>query len=368
MRFNHGIIDAHVHGHGGPGVDQFLRNAHDHYMASGLDMECILSVRHGRSGCITDAEALLMKAEMPDWFRIYCNPAWRIEGFDGSPEGVREQIRLLTEAGSDGVKLGDGESGFDVTRDDPMYDPLFTYCEENNVPVLYHVGGAVTIPARRVIQKSHEFVEGPPWLRYTEGVDDDKPAKDNVPLKVMENKWDEVDRMLQKHPRLKVTFAHFLFLYEHFDRLSALFDKYPCMKVDLTPCFDIYYSLSKHPEKAREFICDYKDRFIFGTDNEMEQDPIPHLIYQRAFLETDEPFFSIKWGVDLHGIRLPEDVLKLIYKNNYLERVDMGRKVDPVKAAEYADWLYDTVRDFPELPETHKAQVREVAARFRAMR
>ena len=93
MRFNHGMIDAHVHGHGGPGVDQFLRNAHDHYLASGLDAECILSVRHGRSGCITDAEALLMKYEMPDWFKIYCNPAWRIEGFDGLLAAYAERIR-----------------------------------------------------------------------------------------------------------------------------------------------------------------------------------------------------------------------------------------------------------------------------------
>ncbi len=367
MHFNQGIFDAHVHGHGGCGVDGFIRNAQNHVNASGLDGECIICVRHGRSGSITDSEALLAKHVTPGRFTVFCNPAWRIEGFDGSPEGVREQIRLLIEAGADGVKLGDGESGFDVTRDDPMYDPLFTYCEENNVPVLYHVGTAPYLPPRQVFLKSHEFVEGPPYLKYTPGIDDDKPERYPIPLEAMERKWNEVDRMLAKHPNLKMTFAHMLFLSSNLERLSYLLDKYPNMMVDLTPCFELYYNLSKDPTRSREFICDYRKRLIFGTDNEMETDPLPHIIMQREFFETDEPFFAAKWGIDLHGIALPQDVLADIYKNNYMERVDAHREVIPAKAAEFCDVLYETEKDFPELPESHKEQILEVARRFRVL-
>ena len=81
MRHNQGIWDAHVHTHGGCTVDGYLRNGRDNLSASGLDGMNLLCVRHGRSACITDAEALLLKALLPGRFTVYCTPAFQIEEF-----------------------------------------------------------------------------------------------------------------------------------------------------------------------------------------------------------------------------------------------------------------------------------------------
>ena len=68
MRFNQGIVDVHVHVHGGCGVDNFLRNTRDHISTSGVDMENLLCVKTGPSACITETQALLAKAVYPGKF------------------------------------------------------------------------------------------------------------------------------------------------------------------------------------------------------------------------------------------------------------------------------------------------------------
>ena len=86
MRHNQGIWDAHVHTHGGCTVDGYLRNGRDNLSASGLDGMNLLCVRHGRSACISDAEALLLKALLPGRFTVYCNPAFRLRNSAAMPK------------------------------------------------------------------------------------------------------------------------------------------------------------------------------------------------------------------------------------------------------------------------------------------
>jgi predicted TIM-barrel fold metal-dependent hydrolase len=66
----------------------------------------------------------------------------------------------------------------------------------------------------------------------------------------------------------------------------------------------------------------YQDRILFGSD--MGPDPSEYRLYYR-FLETDDEYFNYSTGVVpaqgrwyVHGLYLPDDVLKKIYRDNAL--------------------------------------------------
>ncbi len=365
MGFNKGIFDGHVHTHGGFGVDSYLRNVTDHLSAGGLDGENLICVKHGRSACITEADALVARALHPDKFTIYGHPVFLIPGFDGTPEGVAEQAKDMLEGGFDGIKLADGNGG-DAPLDSEIFDPLFSMLERFDAPLLYHVATTPWFPARRTFQKNHFPVENPPFLMYQKGIDDDHPARDGLPREILNRKFGEMDRILARHPKLKLTLPHFYFLSDDLDRCAAFLDSHPAVGIDLTPCPEIYYNLSQNPAKSRDFLCAYSSRINFGTDNDTSSDPLTTVTLMRQFLESDDTFFAVRWGFDMTGVNLPQDALENIYKNTFF-RVQREHSFDTRKAADYCEKIYETVKDFSELPEENKQEVRDCAKRLRSL-
>ncbi len=369
MRFNEEIIDVHVHTHGGNGVDGFLRGTIDNFNASGLLMENFLCVKHGPSACMTEPEALLAKAVWPGKFSVLGNPTFTIhEGFDASPEGAAEQVQDFIDSGMDGVKLADVNGGIGTPLDSPIFDPMFSTLEKNDAVILYHVGGWAELPARRVFLKNHNEVENPPFLFYHPGIDDDKPARYMQEIAdANEKKYAEIENLLSRHPDVKLILPHTYHMAKDLDRLAAFLDRHPNVNIDMTPGPQLYWYMSQDPAKSREFLGDYRKRVLFGTDNTMEQDPMTHIILERMFFETDEEYFAAAWGFDLHGIGLQKEVRDDIYRNNYL-RLFPRKDVNPEKAAEYCEKIYDTIRQIPEMPEDNAGEVLECAKRFRENR
>jgi len=72
--------------------------------------------------------------------------------------------------------------------------------------------------------------------------------------------------VLERHPNLKIIFAHFFFMSAQLPRLAALFEKYPNIRVDLTPGIEMYVNLSKTKEASVAFFQKYQDRILYGTD------------------------------------------------------------------------------------------------------
>ena len=368
MRFNEGVFDSHVHTHGGCGVDNYLRNGLDNLTASGLDGMNLLCVRIGKSVCMTDTEALLLKAIYPDKFTVYSDGCYDIPEFGVTPDDFRNQIQDFIDAGADGLKMGDGELGPGVPLDDPRVDPMFDLIEETGFPVIYHVGSAVYMPPRRRFQKNKEGVLAR-FLGYDPIKDEDLPENAGVhrTREELEEQRSQIENLLKRHPRAKITFPHMYFMSDDLGRLADFLNRHPYVNVDITPCPEIYYHLSKDPGRTREFFVEYQDRLIFGTDNTLELSPIEGISNIRRFLESDETFFVPQYGFDITGIApLPPEVLRKIYRENFLRICD-PKPFAPKKAAEYCDKLYETVRHFEELPEDNKEDILEVARRLRAL-
>lgn len=367
MRHNQDIWDAHVHTHGGCGVDGYLRNGINHLSASGLDGENLLCVRHGRSACMTDADALLLKAMVSGRFTVYCNPAFQIEEFGETPEGLYRQILGFAEAGADGVKLGDGEGGKGVPLDAPVYDAIFSALEEKDFPALFHVGFSPYIPPQTVFKKNKHQVAGPPWLLHRGPQDEDKPARHPITQEELDKKYQQIENLLSRHPKVRVTFAHAFFMSGNLDRLAGFLDRHPHVRIDITPCGELYYNLSQDVKRTRDFFETYAERILFGTDNEMELDPCLQIALIRQFLETDETFFVCKYGFDITGIApLRKETLQKIYRENFRKMVP-GATVVPQKAARYCEELYETVRFFEEMPEDNKQEILDAAKRLKSL-
>lgn len=157
------------------------------------------------------------------------------------------QLNELEEIGFDGIKLIEGKPTMHRTIGKnllhPEFDKFFKAAEERGTHLIFHVNDPI------------EF-----WTQ--EGLDyygDDTFAKN-------EELYEQAYKILENHPNLKVTFAHFFFKSEHPEDLEELFAKYPNMCVDLTPGWEMYLSFYERKDFFKEFFNKYSKRIVLGTD------------------------------------------------------------------------------------------------------
>jgi len=165
-----------------------------------------------------------------------------------------------------------------------------------------------------------------------------------------EQQYQEMLDVLERHPKLKVIFAHFFFMSAQLERLADLLERFPNMNIDLTPGIEMYFNFSKNPQKTRDFFEKYQDRILFGTDigaRALLVDPSQgiqpaesqgRVSLVRHFLEQKGEFtLSAKGGflfgdqdAVLHGLGLPVEILEKIYHKNF-ERIvaPKPKKIDP---------------------------------------
>lgn len=143
------------------------------------------------------------------------------------------------------------------------------------------------------------------------------------PVKFWEahNAW---ERVLDRHPKLKVVNAHMLDHFnsdEQLDYLMYVLETYPNVHVDLAARFQQFHRMDR--DKLRNFMIKYADRILFGTDiggqpAEGKYGQVAESYY-RAFqlLETDKIIKGGFFGkTETKGLALPVDVLEKIYYRN----------------------------------------------------
>ena len=148
-----------------------------------------------------------------------------------------------------------------------------------------------------------------------------KWCEDPVKFWQAQNAW---ERVLDRHPKLKVVNAHMLDHFnsnEQLDYLTYVLKTYPNVHVDLGARFQQFNRMDT--DKLRNFMIEHADRILFGTDigGQPQEGRYAQVAgsYRRAFqlLETDKMieggFFS---GTETRGMALPVDVLEKIYYRN----------------------------------------------------
>ncbi len=238
---------------------------------------------------------------------------------DDAPVGFDPvtQYRELMEIGCDGIKMLEGKPSYHMVLgkdiNHPALDRLYTEMEKDGVHVIYHINDPDEFWDRDRAPES-AFSEG--WFYG----DLDYAHYDVIKA--------QAEKMLENHPNLKVTFAHFFFSSKTPEYLEELFKKYPNVCVDLTPGTEMYDSFEKNTEYYKEFFTKYADRILIGTDATFPWTTKGHVwcmdIITR-YLGTNDKMMAFNDKI-LTGIDLPEYAQERIFYKNFEERVAKSPK------------------------------------------
>ena len=218
------------------------------------------------------------------------------------------QYEELMAIGFDGMKMLETKPTeqklYDLCIDDPYFDSFFAACEKDGTHMVWHVADPETFWDIDRIPKRH-LDRG--WF-YGDGT---YMSYDRV--------YGQVYNVLDNHPNLRVSFAHFFFLSEHPEKLEEVFGKYPGTTVDLTPGAEMYGAFRENRAYYRDFFIRYQDRILFGTDTSYRGGDMDRFNQRsdavRRFLETDETVTVI--DVQTKGLALPKSVTSKILEENF---------------------------------------------------
>lgn len=169
-------------------------------------------------------EIFRIAAKYPDSFIPLCT----VSPLDPN---AAEYLADCLKKGGKVLKLYNGHSYyhdvFNMSLDAPRMMPIYSYAEENRIPVLYHIN--------------------------------------------ITNFGDELERVLKKYPNLVISVPHFMVSSADLVKVSRLMDKYPKMYTDISFGSPEYMAagfrrISNEPGKFVKFINKYQDRVLFGTD------------------------------------------------------------------------------------------------------
>lgn len=312
------VVDAHSHYRGDEPIAHYLENL----AMAGHTQVVILTCRgnaqeDGGGDAVYRFFPDFQRAPQAGRFFVYGGLLHTRDGIArGDGRDFPRQVRELQARGFAGIKMMEGspywKSWLPHPLDHEYFRPFWDAAEETRVPITLHLANPISswrsdAPADRAMYRDAEPQEE--YFRQAEAV-------------------------LAAHPRLRITFAHFMFLAPQLDRLSRLFGRYPEMRVDLAMGHEYMYYLSDDVPKARQFFIQWADRILYGTDvNDRNSTRLARAKADqvRLFLETDQTFTSqtsiamnqpplveSNGRSELHGLNLPQNVLEKILRDNAL--------------------------------------------------
>jgi predicted TIM-barrel fold metal-dependent hydrolase len=245
---------------------------------------------------------------------------------DGWAESAIAKIKNDLEEGAIGVKFWKN-IGMSIRRpdasflmpDDPELKPVFTFLEEEQIPVLGHQGEPKNcwLPVKEMTVKSDReyFSAHPEYHMYNH---DEYPGY-----------WDHIkarDALLDRHPHLRFVGLHLASLEWNLDEVASRLERYPNLAVDLAERIThLYYHAAENRQRVIDFFEKYQDRIIYGTDiiNDPGQsaEAINRELERRwtehwTFLTTNRQMHSDQFNDSFKGLELPESILKKIYRLN----------------------------------------------------
>lgn len=323
-RARYPAIDAHFHGRSLDAPEDYAKL---NELMDAVGLAGLWSMDGGRSRPLE--EDLRMAAEAGG--RVVHFARLDYEGLNDPGWGRREAeaLRAKFAAGAAGLKVWKDiglelkdESGEYIHVDDARFDPVWEACAEADKPVLMHVSDP---PARfQPIGPDNERYEAGMWRDSPEG----NFHGSGVPS--VEEILSHRDAALARHPETAFVLAHVASMGWDLARTSDLLEEHSNAHVEISARLQ---ELGRQPYTARRFFLEHQDRVLFGTDGdpsrEIEQFWTPHW----RFLETDDEYFDhpaqmfselgapLQGRWKIHGVFLPDDVLRKIYYENALRLV-----------------------------------------------
>ena len=253
-----------------------------------------------------------------------------------------KQLDELTALGCDGMKFihmkPNARKAIGKGLNDPSYDKVLSIMEERATPIVIHTGDPAVFwdkdkisPA--AIEKGWFYGDGS-YMPYGEYYREDY-------------------EMLDKHPNLNVTYAHFMFLGDNYEEAVRVMETYPNVKFDLTPAWEVYIDFADKIEAWHDFFEKYSDRIIFGTDSSDRRSRegikmIRDLVYNA--LTHDATSYSEPGchGHMIKGLDVSSETLDKITYYNFAKYVgESVRPVDTERVRYYAEKMLPAIESDP---------------------
>lgn len=309
-------IDAHFH----------YLSTDDRYMklAKSLNIKLLTPIWDGEEVSIADQTALSESVyrAFPGWYAFF--GTFPVDSFDhpGFAGRTIAHIDRCLQEGASGIKIWKNigmvlkdRSGKFVMIDDPAFGPVFKYLEEKNIPVIAHLGEPRNcwLPLDRMNNEGDAsyYRENPQYHMY---------LHPEVPS--YEEQIAARDRILSRHPSLRLVGAHLGSLEWSVDELARRFDAYPEFRADVSArIFHLQLQSGKDYAKVRNFMIRYQDRLLYGTDQEVHD--VPGITFEQTSAGLENGWYrqwlyfatdSVVGGI--RGLNLPAVVIdKLYYRN-----------------------------------------------------
>lgn len=221
-----------------------------------------------------------------------------------------------------GMELKDPDGRY-VMIDDPRFDPVLDHIERQGRPLVTHLGEPRNcwLPLASMTTDSDRryFGNNPQYHGY---------LHPEIP-----DYWKQIaarDRILERHPRLRVVGSHLGSLEFDVDELAKRLDRYPNFAVDLAARM-VHLQIQPR-EKVRNFLMKYQDKILYATDLELSgsdggktADMEKQLARIESVYRLDAAWLATDAMVDVprasptfksRGLALPAQVLRKLYFEN----------------------------------------------------
>lgn len=204
-----------------------------------------------------------------------------------------------------------------IPLDDTRLDPIWDVCAKYGLIVAIHTADppAFFDPIDEKNERFEELARRPEWSFYGDGFPDFREL------------LAERDRLFGRRRDVQFVALHFGELAHDLGAARKLLEENPNVMIDTAQRID---ELGRHPRAVQDFFINYQDRILYGTDGPPDRGKAE--IYWR-FFETDDDYFDYypeykprKGLWKIHGLDLPESVLRKLYYQNALKLLNISEK------------------------------------------
>jgi len=189
-----------------------------------------------------------------------------------------------------------GASGEYLMPDSPALTPVFEAIIRSGKTLISHLAE----PDRAWLAlddtpDSNYYRNNPKWHMH---------GKPGIPSKsaILESR----DRLLARHPKLRVIGCHLGSNEEALDQLAPRLHRHANFAVDVAA--RVRYLSRLDPATVRRFLTKYQDRILYATDSQLGADEVKSTEALKAAHDRDWTYFT--------SLDLPEPVIRKIFREN----------------------------------------------------
>ncbi|MBQ7915394.1 MAG: amidohydrolase family protein [Firmicutes bacterium] len=309
------FFDTHIHFTENTPVDVSVESYKKLFALTGVEKAAFLSLPGSTSegaGPTQNVKALYYKDVFsPNGYAFAGLIHNRALDEEGQSRNLLHQVERYFEAGFDGLKMLEGKptmrKALRIRLTDGIFDRMFAFLEENHIPITLHNADPATFWDLSKMTP-HEISRG--WF-----CDASLPTKDEM--------FEEVMTIMDRHPRLHLTMAHYGFTSDALDQAQRFLDGYEHTALDTTPGWEQYVNMYGDIAHWQPFLETHAHRIKYGTDsynvyNPDEKAMTARQLHQptiiRNFMQGCGEYEI--YGHTYGGIQLASELLQKIYYEN----------------------------------------------------